>query len=107
MVPGQQYIQDAGVALAEGKADPGEMGLHQMFPCPFRPHQKAAHLFLFHHGSCFLSLFQFKLACVQFIIPSSLVNQFFVATALYDFSLFQHHNGLGVADRGQPVGDHK
>ena len=24
MVPGQQYIQDAGVALAEGKADPGE-----------------------------------------------------------------------------------
>ena len=30
MVPGQQHIQDAGVALAEGKADPGEMGLHQM-----------------------------------------------------------------------------
>ena len=52
-----------------------------------------------------IGLFQFKGAGVKLIIGALLGNQLLVISPLNDSAVVQNHNGIGVPDGGQPVGD--
>ena len=51
------------------------------------------------------SLRQFSLTGVELVVAAVLGQQILVVTPLDDAALLQNHNGLGVADGGEPVGD--
>ena len=52
-------------------------------------------------------LFQLESARIKLIIHSFLRNQLFVGAALDNPAVIEHHDGVGVADGGKPVGDDK
>ena len=52
-----------------------------------------------------LELFEFKGAGIQLIVLAFLGNQFIVAAAFDDTAVLENHDGIGVLDRGETVGD--
>ena len=51
------------------------------------------------------SLRQFSLTGVELVVAAVLGQQILVVAPLDDLALLQDHDGLGVADGGEPVGD--
>ena len=50
---------------------------------------------------------QFGLTGIELIVAPPLRDQIVMVAPLNDLALFQHHDGLRVPDRGEPVGNHK
>ena len=54
-----------------------------------------------------LYFLSFKLAEIQVIVKSVLIQQLLVGSLLDDFAIIDHDNPIGIPDGAQPVGDHK
>ena len=57
------------------------------------------------HSQGLILLFQLKRAGIELIIESVLPDEILVVAPLDDAPTLQHHDGVGVADGGEPVGD--
>ena len=50
-------------------------------------------------------LIQFGFACIELVIAALEGEEVVVVAALDDLAVFQHHDGVGVSDGGEAVGD--